>query len=263
MSYQFRPLARNDAGTVASLIETSFAPKLRRFIPYCQPGVANYLIDHLEGSDASGSRPLEQVATDGEDRVVGHAELRSVGPHVAVLGYLSVDRRHRGRGLASDLIRSICRRAPTVDFLEIDVFDTNHSALSLYKRLGAVTSATKVWSVTKASGVDASDETSIVNASSSRASLQRYGFCQAEVAVGNRRIRYDLPSASVVRLSEPAAPMLLEGIAGLRGLTWVDEILTITPQETPVGLGPEGAPILRAYRLRSAVSVFLGDRSRT
>lgn len=130
-----RRASATDASSVAALIWRSFRPKDLALTIYGCPGISEYFRRTFDSQEYP-SRTLSLVA-ECEGAVAGFLELRS-NPSGVFLNYIATDRRFRGRGLGTLLLKRSLeeRNAPAGTRLTLDVFGHNAQAKSWYSRLG-------------------------------------------------------------------------------------------------------------------------------
>lgn len=124
-----------------------------------ESGRGDYHFMPFEPDDPNGPKgldrsalelPLTQIGwqrwwvalSDDNRRIVGHLDLKGgalmTNLHRCVLG-IGIERSYRGQGIGKHLMLEaidFCRAAPSIDWLDLNVFAHNANARGLYKSLG-------------------------------------------------------------------------------------------------------------------------------
>lgn len=137
MNYEISPVSPNDADALHSLInQIKDEGKYLFFtLRFPREGTGKYIESH----SAAGNPMIGAYAENGE--LVGWIDFNIGGfeeiSHTATVG-MGVAKNHRGKGLGERLLRACILGAVKlgIEKLELEVFDTNSAALSLYRKMG-------------------------------------------------------------------------------------------------------------------------------
>ncbi|MDE8668153.1 N-acetyltransferase [Pseudarthrobacter sp. H3Y2-7] len=235
-SILIRALTKTDLPAVSDLIHASFGAALRPFMTYTQHGIGAFLSVHVQypGSDP-GRYLLVAVDEAKQQDVVGFAEFRIIGGNVGFLSYVCITESARGRGIARAFLESFVEDRPELDQLQLDVFQDNAPAVSLYRKLGFTPTSTVAWvSRSMPAPVGAARIRTLPTA---LANLSTYGFCEMEVMNETSVTRIGLVGQTVLRCFSAQAfddDALLSSLR--RHFPLVETALVILPTEHIAGI---------------------------
>lgn len=255
-SYRFRTMRVDDVEVAADLLALSFEERLRPFLPYCQPGLADYLRVLQTWPQAYPTHHW-YLAVTGDDVAVGFAELRATAG-TSLLSYLCVAPEHRGQRIAERLLTTHLRQQPDAVTIELDVFAHNDPALRMYERLGFKPVTQSRWWVRDLPESEPSTPLSLAvpDWHAALASLERYGFCQASAVHRGRGVTLKFPSRSVVRILTQQDFRDDELLADLRSLgTHMQKALLVCGEDD--GRPAVGFELLESRRLRAVATDVL------
>lgn len=132
-----RPARTADLHRVAQLLRASFDDALLPYMTYAQHGIETYLAVHVSRPEVFPER-THLVALDGDDRVVGYAELHDAEAGRSFLSYICVDADLRRQGVASMMLDRFLTSRTTSGVLELEVFGDNSPAFAAYRKAGFV-----------------------------------------------------------------------------------------------------------------------------
>lgn len=225
-SVTVRPAVTADAGWLAEVSRTSFAPRLHPYLISAQPGTARFWEVVLSHPAAFPGRTflVAEAEAEGDGRI-GFADLQLVDPDRAHLSYVCVLAAARGRGVAGTLLRDFLQRHPEVTSMKLDVFEDNAPARALYERLGFEPGATTTWWVADLPPARPADGVRLQGLHAATAWMDTYGFAELAVVVDEAVRPLARPSRSVLRCPDPVLlqqPEVLAAVAAeLPGLTHV------------------------------------------
>lgn len=198
MSILVRPMSHVDVLVVSELIHESFGAALRPFMTYMQHGIGAFLSVPVNYPESDPGRSL-LVAVDevNPGGVLGFAEFRILNENIGFLSYICVNESARGRGVARTLISSFVDQRPELDELQLDVFQDNAPARSLYRKLGFKPLSTAAW-VTRPMP-PAIGTARIPGLPAALANFSAYGFCEFEVMNETDTTRIGLIGQDVLR----------------------------------------------------------------
>ncbi len=199
---QIRLMQVADAEAVAKLVRQSFDALLHPYLVYCQPGLDNYLRVVLVHPVLFPRHCL--LVAEEQEAVLGFAEFRRLDDGRALLSYIAVDPDRRGRGIASRMMSAyVTSLGRGQERLELDVFQDNVPALTLYERLGFEPVSESAWIVRELPATAGGGEpVELADAHGSLAALSTYGFCRLPVRRSGRVLDAGLVSREVLRVPD-------------------------------------------------------------
>ena len=178
-------MQRRDVDAVLAMLQTSFDPRLNRYLTHTQQGAGAFLESLLNNPRLIPSIDFI-VATGEDDEPLAFAEFSRQGES-AHLSYVCVSERSRRHGIATALIdHYVGAHAPTV--LSLNVFADNAPALRLYEKRGFQVRAEYIWARRPLPGASAP---AILNSPLDSIAMHTlYGFCtlNADFAGATRRV---------------------------------------------------------------------------
>lgn len=187
------PMREEHAAETAAMLRDSFAPSVRPFLAYAQHGTAVFLASDLgRGDDRS-----RLVALDGAGTVVGFAEFRIDPAETSTvhLGYLAVHESARRRGIATELLDVVGRRAGEAA-VTLEVFADNRAAVALYEALGFERDVSGAWASRPIHAGSSAD----VGLSLPSSGLERHGFTAGLARWHDESLSIGLIGRDVVRV---------------------------------------------------------------
>jgi len=244
-----------DAPAIEHILLAAFAPAVRPYLSYAQPGIARYLAV-LTGRPDLHPRAELLSAVDEQGRVRGFVEYRRTSVDSVVLSWIAVDERLRGLGVGTRLVRHVVAAPGAPARVELDVFESNVAARRLYKRMGFEESGVTRWYARKlAGGYLAGGGLAIRAWHESAACLEVYGFCRVSGTWQGRDVEFGLIGQRKVRVDDPDLYCDDAFLASLQNLfTDRDEALHIG-RATNSGV-PPGRVVVESARLRADAAVL-------
>ena len=127
---------------MAAVSRSSFAEPLRSVLVTTQPGICALWETVLGLPSSFPDRRFVVAELDG--RLVGMAEFRTSEGHVH-LSHICIDETARGRGVATRLITWFAEGLEPRTMFDLNVFDENTAAISLYRSLGFTDEGSVDW----------------------------------------------------------------------------------------------------------------------
>lgn len=187
-----------DMEPVARLLSESFRPALRMYMTYTQAGAEAFMGAFVENPRMAADRCF-LIAESPGGALEGFAEFRTPDPATAFLVYICVSPDAQGRGLARRLIERFLQDHASIREIRLDVFEDNHRALGLYRRLGFVEESRVSWLVRPLPPGGADPAITVPDLPFARAAFARYGFCEMTVVRGEQTTRIGRIGDWVVR----------------------------------------------------------------
>lgn len=225
-----------DADAIRAIAREGFPPDLLKYTVFGAHGYASYVADTIRAFSRGWTqgRPARFRVFEDAGKVLGYAEWRSGSDRVH-LNNIFVGGRHRGRGIGAALMSDVAAiAADRQRLVTAHVFAHNQRALAWYTRIGFSVDATRYWTLVdggEGAGAGGIEPPSMKSASP-EGQLERYGFDELAVGIGQKEVRIGRLGDAVLRYVE--AEQSDEVIAALKSVFGRQELLVITSRS---GLG--------------------------
>ena len=201
-----RTVLTSDLSAVQNLICASFNPFLHTYMVSIQQGAEYYLGVFVKFADFHPDRYL-LLAESESNELLGFADFRLLDGGIGFLSNICVAELARGQGIAKNLILRCLEHFPEIHTMQLDVFDNNHAAKTLYRKLGFQAVSHNFWLTRPCPDVSTHEINQInlrfENLPSSIANFEKYGFCEIFVSFRGRRIKVGRLGESVLRCFQP------------------------------------------------------------
>lgn len=244
------PLSSDQIGDVVALVQKSFSQELMPLMIHGQRGISHYLDACLERHGIVHTRPAFTVRHENGE-TVGFAEFDLRGTPTAHLAYVCVAPSHRGRGIATGLIREFAAAHPEITGLTLDVFEENTSARALYRHLGLEERGRSKWLVRDLPEF-AIRQLNVDDLAQSLAVHSTYGFSALQAGIGERRREIGRLGDDVARFSSIEDFSDDELLAAVRSAFGAKRGLLIASEDTEQGPGVQA--LVTSIRMEGALT---------
>lgn len=253
-----RTVSTGDLGAVQNLIRASFDPFLHTYMVSIQQGAEYYLGVFVKFADFHPDRYLLLAESESND-LLGFADFRLLGGGIGFLSNICVAEIARGQGIAKNLILRCLKHFPEIHTMQLDVFENNHVAKSLYRKLGFQESSHNFWLTRPCPNIPTHETNHIKlkfeNLPSSLANFEEYGFCELFVLFRGRRIKLGRLGESVLRcfqLEDYADDMLLKELKCV--FPTLNEAFVIVPVNSSIDETIKSHKIVHSIRMSWNIS---------
>jgi ribosomal protein S18 acetylase RimI-like enzyme len=253
VTIRVRDARLGDLQSIAAMLKDSFDAELWPYMTYAQRGIDNYLALGIRyPSVVHDRRPYVVTADEDSERPIAFADFRIHGDGSAFLSYICVNREARGKGAATALILHFLEEATGVRSLQLDTFDDNIPAGSLYAKLGFAPQESSLWidrSLPARNGA-----LTITAPEAALASYDQYGFCELMIGSGASASRVGLLGPLTIRCFSLESFKNNTLLAGVRQVfPDTDRAFTIVAEGAERDLNTEHRVIKRSIRMNLVV----------
>ena len=249
----FRTVLTDDLCKIQNLICASFDSSLHPYMVSTQHGAEHYLRVFVEYANFHQDRYLLLAESESND-LLGFADFRVLDGGIGFLSYICVTEIARGQGIAKRLISRCLAHFPEIHTVQLDVFEDNHAAKSLYRRLGFEEGSHSVWFV-RSCPVISTRKINITdirfeNLPLSLANFEKYGFCELSGFFYGRKIKFGRLGENVLRCFQPEDyedDVLLAEVRYV--FPAISEVFTIVSMDSTIGKTIETRKIVHSIRM--------------
>lgn len=253
-----RTILTGDLRKIQNLICASFDPSLHPYMISTQQGAEHYLKVFVEYANLHQDRYLLLAESESND-LLGFADFRLLDGGIGFLSYICVTEIARGRGIAKQLISRCLEHFPEIYTVQLDVFEDNHAAKLLYRKLGFQEASRSIWFIRSCPEISTRKINNInirfENLPLSLAHFEKYGFCELSGFFHERKIKFGRLGENVLRCFQPEDYEDDILLAELRYIfPSITEVLAIVSIDSTIGKTIGTRKIVHSVRMNWKIS---------